>query len=174
VQVQFEDPAGLFRVPFFGESQVGPATTTCAVTDTFTINPTVPPGRYRLSLIGANHLGLIVTARAEFDVVSEQQPGLPTFTSTPTSTSTPTPTGTPTATTVPEPVPEPPVVVPTLLVLAPTDFHSPVDMEVLRTAQPGELYFVLMVEDGWALVQWDQDPPQIVGWMELGPEVALQ
>ncbi len=105
VTVMLEDPAlSSSAVAFIADGQVGPATAACSVAGTFTVGPTVALGRYRLSLTGPNHLGLIVTARAEFDVVSDQA-GVPTptvlpFDTAPTATSG-TVAGQPTATPFP-------------------------------------------------------------------------
>lgn len=85
VRVDFEDTAGLFTFPFFAPTDLGPATTTCAVSGTFSVNPTVPAGRYRLTLTGPNHVGAIVQARTEFEVGSTVGPGpAPTFVVQPT------------------------------------------------------------------------------------------
>ncbi|HZT07042.1 MAG TPA: hypothetical protein VFC51_08430 [Chloroflexota bacterium] len=107
VQVTVEDPSlpsPQPTLPFFVDSQVGPATTTCAVVGTLTPNPTVPVGHYRLSLTGLNHVGALVTARIDFDVVAEQ--GVPTSTPLPPPPpgATATPTVPPTTPGAPAPV----------------------------------------------------------------------
>src|SRR5204863_9341191 len=107
VSVTLDDPALASSNPaFIADPQVGPATSQCSVAGNFTVGSTVPFGHYRLTLSGPNHLGLIVTARVEFDVVD--QVGV-----TPTSTSVPpgVPTPTATATRVTQQGPPAPVVI---------------------------------------------------------------
>lgn len=59
-----------------------------------------------------------------------------------------------------------------LLVVAPTLAHSLND-EPLWFAQPGEWYFVLYRESGWALAVWEFDPPTNVVWIQLDARVQL-
>lgn len=89
VRVEFQDLAGMFTFPFFAPAEVGPAATTCGVSGTFSANPTIPPGRYRLTLTGPNHLGVVVQARGEFEVAFGQPTPLAPVPVTPEPAATP-------------------------------------------------------------------------------------
>jgi len=58
-----------------------------------------------------------------------------------------------------------------LQVLAPTDAYS-LDMVPIWTAQPGEWYFVVRVEDGWALAIWEGDTTGWSVWISMDQRVT--
>jgi hypothetical protein len=59
-----------------------------------------------------------------------------------------------------------------LRVLAPTPAFS-VAMDPLWTAQPGERYAVRQIDSGWALVVWEQDPPEWQEWVQVDDRVDV-
>jgi len=59
-----------------------------------------------------------------------------------------------------------------LVVLTSTEAFSP-DLESIETAESGDWYRVVTLEDGWSLSLWEYGSPEDVVWIELGPDVAL-
>ena len=59
-----------------------------------------------------------------------------------------------------------------LQVQSPTTAYG-ADMEPLWTAEPGENYAILEVDEGWALALWEHDSPEWQVWIELDPSVAV-
>jgi len=57
-------------------------------------------------------------------------------------------------------------------VLAPTPAYS-VTMDPLWTAQPGEFYYVLQQESGWALAVYETDPPSFAVWIQVDSRVTV-
>jgi uncharacterized repeat protein (TIGR01451 family) len=45
------------------------------------------------------------------------------------------------------------------------------DMRPAWIALPGEWYFVILIESGWALGRYETDPPNFVVWIQEGPQV---
>jgi hypothetical protein len=46
-------------------------------------------------------------------------------------------------------------------------------MDPLWTAQPGEFYYVVQQEAGWALAVWEGDPPSFAVWIEVDQRVSV-
>ena len=46
-------------------------------------------------------------------------------------------------------------------------------MDLLWVAEPGERYKVRQQEDGWALVIWEHDPPELQEWIQIDNRVAI-
>jgi len=46
-----------------------------------------------------------------------------------------------------------------------------VDMSPAWSAMPGEWYFVVTMESGWALGRYETDPPNFVVWIQEGPQI---
>jgi hypothetical protein len=59
-----------------------------------------------------------------------------------------------------------------LNILAPTQMFS-VDMAPLWIAQPGEWYYVVEMEAGWALVVWEGDSAEWTEWVPVDDRTAL-
>jgi hypothetical protein len=76
----------------------------------------------------------------------------------------------------PPPTPVPPPPPPTgqlwLQVLAPTPAYSVTD-DLLWVAQPGEFYYVLQQEGGWALAVYETDPPSFSVWIQVDSRVTV-
>ena len=80
---------------------------------------------------------------------------------------------TPTPAIVPVPAVAPPATTaPWLHVLSATQAYS-VTMDPLWVAQPGEWYYVVSEEDGWALAVWENDPPDWQEWIQMDTNVEL-
>jgi len=115
-------------------------------------------------------------------------PGVPTptFTATPLPAApTPVPpvqvpTPAPVATEAPAPVqpaPAPPPPAPSpaqlwLQVVGPTQTYA-MDDSPAWEASPGEWYYVLSQDEGWALAVWEGDPPENAVWIELNENVEF-
>jgi uncharacterized repeat protein (TIGR01451 family) len=86
----------------------------------------------------------------------------------------PTPGPPPEPTAVPAPVlpPAPVEANPWLEIVAPTPAYS-VDMDLLWVASPGEWYYVVSQEEGWALAYWEGDTPEWSVWIQLDDRVRL-
>jgi hypothetical protein len=59
-----------------------------------------------------------------------------------------------------------------LAVVSPTQVYS-ITMDPLWTAMPGERYRVREQEEGWALVIWEGDPPDMQEWIQVDTRVTL-
>jgi hypothetical protein len=54
----------------------------------------------------------------------------------------------------------------------PTQVYTPEDQEAW-VAQPGEVYQVILEQDGWVLVVREGEPPANLMWMHLDPWVSV-